>query len=255
MKKNKTIVGIIPARFASVRFPGKPLAQIMNKPMVQWVYEALASTMDYLCVATDDERIFQAVRNFGGKVVLTSPDHPSGTDRCREAIGILEKKGLRADIAINIQGDEPLIRPEQITELIHCLDEDEAQIATLYTLFRAYEDPGDPNLVKVVVDKNGRALYFSRALIPFPAKTGSDSAIGYYKHVGLYGYKIKALKEICTLAPSPLERAESLEQLRWLENGYLIKAAKTDYVNIGIDTPGDIEKVIGLLKERKFPYS
>lgn len=243
------IVGIIPARYASVRFPGKPLAMLGDKPMVQWVYEAVSGSVDYLCVATDDQRIFQAVKNFGGQVEMTSTEHPSGTDRCRQVVEELEKKGIFADIVINIQGDEPLIRKEQIKELVSCFDQVETDIATLYAAFRKNEEPGNPNLVKVVVDKDSRAMYFSRSLIPFPGKPGNETHARYFKHIGLYGYRVATLKEICSLAPSSLELAESLEQLRWLENGYLIKARKTAFENIGIDTPDDLEKVIRLLKE------
>ncbi|MBW6501537.1 MAG: 3-deoxy-manno-octulosonate cytidylyltransferase [Bacteroidales bacterium] len=253
MKKDKgyKLTGIIPARYASSRFPGKPLASIGDRTMIQRVYEQTMKALDTVYVATDDRRIFDAVLNFGGRAVITSADHQSGTDRCAEAVGLIAlESGISTDIVINIQGDEPFIKPEQITMLVSCFSDRTVEIATLVRRVRPGEDIFNPNHPKVVLDANNNALYFSRAAVPF----FRDAEVyewshkhQYYKHIGLYGYKSEVLKKITELPASRLEKAESLEQNRWLENGYRIRAAITDWESFGIDTPGDLEKAKSLL--------
>lgn len=233
--------GIIPARFASSRFPGKPLAMIGGISMVQRVYEQAkgCSGLDVVVIATDDERIAQHVVSFGGTALLTSPDHPSGTDRCLEAALQLEGP---VDAIINIQGDEPFIRPEQITAVVELIREG-ASIATL-AIPIAPETAADPNKVKLVRDTSGKALYFSRSPIPFLREPSDEGASPYLKHLGIYGYRLNTLREIALLPVSSLERAEKLEQLRWLENGYSIHVAITDFESPAIDTPDDLRTVL-----------
>ncbi|MEX0982416.1 MAG: 3-deoxy-manno-octulosonate cytidylyltransferase [Bacteroidales bacterium] len=250
MDKNIKVIGIIPARYASTRFPGKPLALLNNQPMIQWVYEACSGVFDHLTVATDDERIFGAVEAFGGNVVMTSREHPTGTDRCLEVLKHVENEmGLKPGIVVNIQGDEPLIRKEQIEELLSCFEEDKTVIATLVQPFGKDEDPAGPDTVKVVVDTKHRALYFSRSIIPYIRNRNCDTPYPYLKHVGMYGYRAGVLKQICTLPPSPLEQFESLEQLRWMENGFAIRVKLTEYSNQGVDTPEDLEKLQNYLDD------
>ena len=243
-------IGIIPARYASTRFPGKPLADMKGKYMIQRVYEQARKVLDHVCVATDDDHIFNAVRSFGGEVVMTSAQHRSGTDRCFEAYRTL---GGHEDVVINIQGDEPFIKPEQIESLIACFDSPQIQIATLVRPFEAsegYEALANPNSPKVVLNERHEALYFSRSVIPYlrgvePAEWLARHT--YYKHIGMYGYRADVLGQITCLPQSSLELAESLEQLRWLQNGYTIKVGITTQETIGIDTPADLEKAIALL--------
>lgn len=243
-------IGIIPARYASTRFPGKPLADMKGKYMIQRVYEQARKVLDHVCVATDDDRIFNAVRSFGGEVVMTSTQHRSGTDRCFEAYRTL---GGHEDVVINIQGDEPFIKPEQIESLIACFDSPQIQIATLVRPFEAsegYEALANPNSPKVVLNERHEALCFSRSVIPYlrgvePAEWLARHT--YYKHIGMYGYRADVLGQITCLPQSSLELAESLEQLRWLQNGYTIKVGITTQETIGIDTPADLEKAIALL--------
>lgn len=243
-------IGIIPARYASTRFPGKPLADMKGKYMIQRVYEQARKVLDHVCVATDDDRIFNAVQSFGGEVVMTSTQHRSGTDRCFEAYRTL---GGHEDVVINIQGDEPFIKPEQIESLIACFDSPQTQIATLVRPFEAaegYEALANPNSPKVVLNERHEALCFSRSIIPYlrgvePAEWLSRHT--YYKHIGMYGYRADVLGQITCLPQSSLELAESLEQLRWLQNGYTIKVGITTQETIGIDTPADLEKAIALL--------
>jgi len=238
--------GVIPARYASTRFPGKPLALIGNKPMIQRVYEQASKILNKVYVATDDERIFKCVADFGGKAVMTSSNHLSGTDRCSEAIVKIEAEtGEKIDVVINIQGDEPFIKPEQITALMNCFAAEEVEIATLIRKTDADEDLFNPNQPKVIINSMGEAIYFSRSVIPFirdfEIKEWSKKHT-FFKHIGLYAYKTKTLCEITKLPQSPLEIAESLEQNRWIENGYKIMTAVTDWENIGIDTPEDLKK-------------
>ena len=245
-------IGIIPARYASTRFPAKPLALLGGKPVIQRVYEQVVDLVDEAYVATDDERIAEVVRGFGGQVVMTSPDHQSGTDRCYEAY---QKIGHKYDVVINIQGDEPFIQKEQIDALKECFLSDEAtDIATLikpFTSKNTLADLENPNSPKVVVGADNRALYFSRSVVPYlrnHPKSEWLSSHTFYKHIGLYAYKAKVLGEVTDIKQSPLELAESLEQLRWLENGYHIKVATTTIETIGIDTPEDLEKAEAYLQ-------
>ena len=238
--------GIIPARFASSRFPGKPLAIIGDKPMIQHVYEKASVALESVYVATDDNRIEEIVRGFGGNVVMTSPHHRSGTDRCAEAAILIGKEsGIRPGIVINIQGDEPFIRPEQIKLLTGCFEDDTVEIATLIRKVEPDEDLFNPNHPKVAVALNKDAIYFSRSVIPYLRDTDKqlwNKQFTFYKHIGIYGYKTDTLMKITALKQSPLELAESLEQNRWLENGYRIRTAVTPWESIGIDTPEDLEK-------------
>ncbi len=243
-------IAIIPARYASSRFPGKPLADIKGKTMIRRVYEKVGAIIDRVVVATDDDRIYQEVERFGGKALMTSTDHRSGTDRCAEAISILEKGGEEEpDIIINIQGDEPFIRHEQIEALKSCFTDDSTEIATLINPIVDSEVLTNPNRAKVVIDTNGFALYFSRSIIPFLRNTSNTDWHLYhkfYQHIGIYAYRTDVLKKIVLLRESALERAESLEQLRWLENGYRIKTAVTNHETYGIDTPEDLRKVLDM---------
>lgn len=245
------ITGIIPARFASTRFPGKPLAMIGNKTMIQRVWEQAGKSLDQVFVATDDERIFNTVLSFGGKAVRTSADHKSGTDRCAEAVdNIVRETGDIIDIVINIQGDEPFIRPEQINLIISCFTDKSVEIATLVRKTNYGEDIFNPNQPKVILDSESNAIYFSRATIPFirgmqPADWSKKYT--FFKHIGLYAYRTETLKKITRLPVSLLETAESLEQNRWLENGFKIRTSITDQEIIGIDTPDDLERAKSLL--------
>ena len=243
-------IGIIPARYASTRFPGKPLADMKGKYMIQRVYEQVRKILDNVCVATDDDRIFNAVESFGGNVVMTSAEHRSGTDRCFEAYN---RRGGNEDVIINIQGDEPFIKPEQIESLIVCFDSTQTQIATLVRPFEAtegYEALANPNSPKVILNDKNEALYFSRSIIPYMRNISPEQWPDkhvYYKHIGMYGYKADILSQITRLPQSSLEIAESLEQLRWLQNGYTIKVGITTQETIGIDTPDDLQKALTLL--------
>ena len=246
-------IGIIPARFASTRFPGKPLADLGGKPMIQWVYENTLQSIDNVIVATDHPDIESAVRGFGGKVIMTSPEHPSGTDRCAEVIEILQKDGESYDVALNIQGDEPFIRNTHLSLLKQAFDKEDTQIATLANIIEDPEELFDPNIVKIVTGKGGRALYFSRSPMPYLRNRPENewfSSFKYMKHLGMYAYKTEILKQITKLKTSPLEQAESLEQLRWLEDGYRIIVHTTTEVGIGIDTPEDLEKARRIISSR-----
>ncbi|MEG0948071.1 MAG: 3-deoxy-manno-octulosonate cytidylyltransferase [Bacteroidales bacterium] len=241
------IIGIIPARYASTRFPGKPLADLAGKPVIQRVYEQVAGVFDEAVVATDDERIYNVVRSFGGNVVMTSTEHKSGTDRCYEAY---QKLGKEYDVIVNIQGDEPFIHISQLESVKQCFDCLQTDIATLVKPFLetdGIEALFNPNSPKVVLNKQMQALYFSRSVIPYLRNVVQEEWLKhhtFYKHIGLYAYRASVLKEITSLPQSELEVAESLEQLRWLENGYRIKVGITDRETIGIDTPEDLEKAV-----------
>lgn len=248
-------IGIIPARYASTRFPGKPLADLGGKPMIQRVYEQAKKALSEVVVATDDERIYDCVRGFGGEVVMTRADHKCGTDRCLEAF---EKLGIRGEaVVINIQGDEPFIQPEQIEAIKSCFDDPTTQIATLvkpFTEADGLEALENPNTPKVVMSPDGTALLFSRSVIPYLRGIDKSQWLAqhlHYKHIGMYAYRAEVLREITQLAQTPMEKAESLEQLRWLENGYKIKVAVCHTASIGIDTPADLEKAIEFLKQNK----
>jgi 3-deoxy-manno-octulosonate cytidylyltransferase (CMP-KDO synthetase) len=248
MNKNTGLIytGIIPARYASLRFPGKPLALINNKPMIQVVYEQAVKALDVVFVATDDRKIYDSVIGFGGRVIMTSPSHQSGTDRCAEAAQIIaDETGIKSDVIVNIQGDEPFIKPEQINLLMSCFLNKDVGIATLIRKTLPGEDLSNPNQTKVIIDKNNNAIYFSRSVIPYlRGKEQSEWTLlqSYYKHIGLYAYKSDILRILTKLDQTPLEIAESLEQNRWIENGFRIRTAVTDWDSIGIDTPDDLEK-------------
>ena len=238
-------VGIIPARYASTRFPGKPLALLGGKPVIQRVYEQVKECFDDLYVATDDNRIKDAVQSFGGKVVMTSPDCNNGTERCLDAY---KRLALDCDVIVNIQGDEPFIQRRQVQALLDCFDSEETDIATLVKPFDAadgLERLECPNSPKVVLNEKGYALYFSRSVIPYLRSVEKEEWLEkhtFYKHLGVYAYRADLLEKLTTLPQSPMEKAESLEQLRWLENGYRIKVGVTDIETIGIDTPEDLER-------------
>ena len=245
---------LIPARYASTRFPGKPLATLGGKFVIQHVYERASMCFDHVYVCTDDERIYQAVTDFGGKALMTSSTHRSGTERCNEAYNLL---GIDADVIVNIQGDEPFIHPSQLEALKGCFTDSSIQIATLvkpYSETDGLQALQNPNTPKVVLDGQMNALYFSRSVVPY--LRGVDPALWlsshqYYKHIGIYGYRADVLGEITKLPPGKLEVAESLEQLRWLENGYTIRVAETTIETIGIDTPDDLKRAEFYLKTLK----
>ena len=247
-------IGIIPARYASTRFPAKPLAMLGGKTVIQRVYDLVSGILDEAYVATDDERIESAVIAFGGKVVMTSVNHKSGTDRCYEAYC---KVGSGYDVIVNIQGDDPFIQRSQLEAVKACFNDESTQIATLvkpFTVDDGFEALENVNSPKVVVDKNMNALYFSRSIIPYQRnKEKAEWLQGhtYYKHIGLYAYRAAVLKEITALPQSSLEQAESLEQLRWLENGYTIKVGISEVETIGIDTPQDLARAEKFLLEHK----
>ncbi len=240
------IIGIIPARYASTRFPGKPLVDIQGKSMIQRVYEQCikADKLSSVLIATDDQRIYDHVISFGGKAWMTSHEHQSGTDRCAEIIE--SGKAGDWDAVINIQGDEPYIHPEQINLLCEVMQEKSVAIGTLVKKIDAQSELFNHNNVKVVLNNKLDAIYFSRSPIPFNRNFPEDEWLKhstYYKHIGIYGYKTKTLLEISKLAKTNLEITESLEQLRWIENGYQIKAAVTNLESIAIDTPDDLLKI------------
>ena len=241
-------IAIIPARYASTRFPGKPLAVLGGKTVIQRVYEQVSSVLDDVYVATDDERIFYCVESFGGNAVMTRSDHKSGTDRIQEAV---EKIATQADVIINVQGDEPFIQPSQVETLMHLFDEPTTQIGTLGKRFDSIEAVQNPNSPKIVTDTRGFALYFSRSVIPYIRGVEAQNWFGQYpflKHLGIYAYRREVLAEVTQLPQSNLEKAESLEQLRWLENGYRIRVGLTDVETVGIDTPEDLQRAEEFLK-------
>ena len=240
-------IAIIPARYASTRFPGKPLALLGGQPVIQHVYEQAISVLPEAYVATDDERIYQCVESFGGHAVMTRADHKSGTDRIQEAV---EHIGTDADVIINIQGDEPFVQASQLKTLMQLFDDPSTQIGTLGKRFETMDAVLNPNSPKIVCDQRGFALYFSRSVIPYIR--GKETAewidnYPYLKHLGLYAYRREVLREVTQLPQSPLEKAESQEQLRWLENGYRIRVGLTDVETVGIDTPEDLERAEAFL--------
>lgn len=245
-------ISIIPARYASSRFPAKPLADMAGKPMIQRVYEQVQKVVSEVWVATDDKRIESVVTSFGGKAIMTSPDLQSGTDRIYAAYKNIDSD---ADVIINIQGDEPFVQPSQIEAVMRCFDTDDVQIATLVKPFRK-EDGFDvlfnPNSPKVVINKDNEAIYFSRSIIPYIRDVHHTKWLDkhtFYKHIGIYAYRADILKQITSLPQSSLEKAESLEQLRWIENGYRIKVGYTDTETIGIDTPEDLQRALEFLQK------
>ncbi len=247
------VVAIIPARYASTRFPAKPLALLGGKSVIERVYRKVSEVVEDVFVATDDTRIVECVEGFGAKAIMTSADHKSGTDRCYEA---LCKSGIEADIVLNVQGDEPFIAAEQIRSIIDCFNNAEIDIATLVKPFAAdatIESLENPNSPKVVVDNSQCAIYFSRSVVPYLRGVERENWLGshtFYKHIGMYAFRTKALAEVTSLEQSPLEIAESLEQLRWLESGYKIGVGVTNIETIGIDTPEDLEAAEEYLRSR-----
>lgn len=240
-------IGIIPARYESTRFPGKPLADMCGKPMVQRVYEQVSKVLSTVYVATDDTRILECVENFGGKAVLTSPLHKSGTDRCYEAYQLI---GDGEDVIINIQGDEPFVAIEQIEAVMHCFDNAETEIATLvkpFTTADGWKGLANPYTPKVVLNGVQEAIYFSRSVVPYLRGVEQEEWLEketFYKHIGMYAYRADILAKLTELPQAPIEITESLEQLRWLYNGYRIKVATTQHETIGIDTPSDMERAL-----------
>lgn len=246
-------LALIPARYASTRFPAKPLAILGDKPIIQHVYERVSSIFDHAYVVTDDERIEACVKSFGGRCVMTGTHHKSGTDRCFEA---LEKLGAGFDVVVNVQGDEPFIAASQLETIKQCFEDNDTQIATLVKPFvptdgiEALENPNSP---KVVLDNNSYAIYFSRSVIPYLRGVDKDEWLSrhtFYKHIGLYAYRAEVLKEITSMPMGILEQAESLEQLRWLQAGYRIKVGTTNVETIGIDTPEDLERAKNFLSQQ-----
>lgn len=228
---------VIPARYGSKRFPGKPLALLGGKPVIQHVTDNAAESGLDVYVATDDERISAAVRRVGGRVIMTDPNHENGTSRIAEAVGLMS---IRYDAIINVQGDEPFVSKEEISALVKMISEENAEIATLACMVEEPDAASDPGTVKVVVNNSGNAMYFSRSCIPFYRDKGQKTK--FLKHIGMYAYRTDVLKAIVKLEPSPLELAENLEQLRWLQNGYNIKVGIVNKNSIGIDTPQDLAR-------------
>lgn len=248
------VLAVIPARFASTRFPGKPLAMLDGKPVIQWVWDSLSAIPELagIVVATDDERIVEAVQHFGGRAMMTSAEHRSGTDRCGEVLRTLEASGEHYDVVVNVQGDEPFTRKSQIQSLIACFENAGTEIATLKTSIRNTAELTSPNNVKVICTAKGRAVYFSRQPIPYLRGEEQEKWLErqpYYKHIGIYAFRSETLKEVVCLPQSALEVSESLEQLRWLENGYAIEVRETESANIGIDTPEDLAEAERHLKD------
>ena len=247
------ILAIIPARYQSSRFPGKPLCDIHGKSMVQRTYEQAlkASSLSKVVVATDDARIFDHVKGFGGNVVITSDQHPSGSDRCNEALQIIQKENpsVKYDVVINVQGDEPYIKPEQINLLADCFKNKETQIATLAKKINTTQDLFSASIAKILLNKNQEAICFSRQAIPHIRQVAEQDWLNhftFYKHIGIYGYKTDVLEKITQLPPSAIENAEALEQMRWIENGYKIKVAETAFDSKAVDTPDDLKKLLTL---------
>lgn len=248
-------IAIIPARYASSRFEGKPLALLNGKPMVMWVYEAVKQSQlfDKVVVATDDSCIFDTVQAMNGVAMMTSESHSCGTQRCEEVVQTLSSLGEVYDVVVNVQGDEPLINKEQLELILSCFDSDRVEIATLSKIINEEKDVTDSNVVKVVASK-GRALYFSRSPIPFTRDISLSQALEkgvFRKHIGIYAYRFDVLKEIVRLEKGDLEILENLEQLRWLENGFEIRIKDTCFESIGVDTPEDLKRVNDLIKKNK----
>lgn len=253
--KKPVALGIIPARYGSTRFPGKPLAEIAGKSMIQRVYEqAMKSELAHVVIATDDDRIFRAAEGFGAAVVMTADTHQSGTDRCNEA---LDKLHGTFDVVVNIQGDEPFIQPEQINLLVRCFENPETRIGTLVKKITSPIELFDRNRVKAVISKHGKALYFSRTPLPSLGDLPHEkwlSRHSFFVHIGLYAFRPEVLKAVSALPPSSLEKAESLEQLRWIENGFDIHVAETEMTSDAIDHPDDLRKMNDRYREGGYNY-
>ncbi len=250
--KQMKFIAIIPARYQSTRFPGKPLAKLGDKTIIQHVYDNAKKSVEHVWVATDDERIAETVKAFDGQYVMTDPNHPSGTDRCAEAARLIAKE-TDFDVIINIQGDEPFVCDAQLEALKQCFDDPNTEIATLVKLIENEEVLFNPNRPKVVFNKDNYALLFSRSTIPHIRGKAQNEWLGahsFYSHLGMYAYRANVLPQLTQLKPSSIEIAESLEQLRWLENGYKIKIAVTEFESIGIDTPEDLEQAKLFLEQR-----
>ena len=260
-------IGIIPARYASTRFPGKPLVNLGGKTMIQRVYEQAKKVLDIVLVATDDERIYNCVKNFGGDVVMTSPNHTCGTDRVYEAYqhycsNTAQQADHQDTVIINIQGDEPFIQPDQIQALMECFPTEIATLVHPFTHKDTLADLQNPNYVKVVIAQEnneqtdniiGRAIYFSRSMIPYLRGVSTEEWLKqgqHFRHIGMYAYRADILKKITQLTPTPLEKIECLEQLRWLEHGLTIRVAKTNHASLGIDTPEDLEHALTILNAK-----
>jgi len=242
------IIAIIPARYNSSRFPGKPLIDIDGKTMIQRVYEQASKAVEDVVVATDDKRIFDAVKSFGGEVVITSTNHKTGTDRCVEALEVFSaEKNKKFDTIINIQGDEPLVSPLAIKNLAELFENKEVKIGTLVNKHAFSERLNNPNRIKVTIDKNNKAIAFSRSLIPFVRNTELLKNVSFYSHIGIYAFRCEVLKEVAKLKMSMLEMAESLEQNRWIENGYSVHVHVTDYQSVSVDSPEDLDLILELL--------
>lgn len=240
------VIAIIPARSASTRFPNKPLALVSGIPMVQRVYQQASQVFDNVYVATDDECILKTVHNFGGKAVITSKNHKSGTDRCFEALSIISKENnTNYDILVNVQGDEPYIQPEQLKQLVECFKESDVEIATLVKRIKSKDEFLNHNMPKVIIDNNSNALYFSRTPLPYSRDNEITEEFikenRLFRHIGLYGFRVSCLEKICSLQESFLERTEQLEQLRWIENGLKIRVAETIFETYAVDTPQDLD--------------
>ncbi|HON19484.1 MAG TPA: 3-deoxy-manno-octulosonate cytidylyltransferase [Salinivirgaceae bacterium] len=247
-------LALIPARYASTRFPGKPLVDILGKPMIQHVFERTSRVFQFCAVATDNEQIAEVVSAFEGTVIMTSPDHQSGTDRCAEALEKAEEIFNQTfDVVINVQGDEPFLHPSQLEAIKECFVNPEVQIATLIKKIDNIAELTDVNKPKAVIDQQHRAIYFSRHPIPYLRGIALEQWLDrhtYYKHIGLYAYRSNILQQITRLPQSSLEKAESLEQLRWIENGFTIHTVETTIENLSIDTPQDLEKVLNELSKK-----
>jgi 3-deoxy-manno-octulosonate cytidylyltransferase (CMP-KDO synthetase) len=243
------VLGIIPARYASTRFPGKPLVDIHGKTMIEHVYEKVSKKIEHVVVATDDDRILRCVRGFGGHAVMTSGNHATGTSRCAEALALFKKnhQSMNLDVVINIQGDEPTLQPEQLEELLGCFNNKETDIATLVKKTNDIKDIVNPNVVKVVINKYNQAMYFSRSAIPYVRDEETSNwglTKDFYRHIGIYGFKAHILPKLPDLEPAEIEKAEKLEQLSWLFHGLTIAVAQTRFDNIGIDTPEDLQALL-----------
>lgn len=245
-------LGLIPARYASTRLPGKPLSDINGKPMVQWVYEAASQALDLVYVATDDERIAEAVRTFGGKVVITAAEHENGTSRCLEAMEKLQRsEGHSFDVVVNIQGDEPMLESSLLQSLTNCFEDPTVEMATIVSPVRDARDLLNESEAFVVLDIYQNALYFSRSVIPFVKEVKRSNwldSVPFYRHLGLYAYSVQALKDFQAMGPSFLEQAERLEQNRWLQNGRKIRCAIAESESVPVDTPMDLDRVRQLLR-------